>query len=366
MKKKVYALILFFTCLRLFAVGQTDCNNLIDDATDMYQSGRYDECIRLLEAGLKTCPLSKNKKEKAYILLINANIERDSIPAVDKGFKLLLLNNPAFKLKDYDGIDDFKSNFNNYYVFPKLAFGFRIHYRMPKISRDTSQFYSVMPNAEQPVKYKTTGRFNVGFMMDYRVNKAWAQFAEISYYAIGYDFETKNSYWTLNAHEDLSYVQWDIGTKYYFNSYKKFNPYILGGMSNQFLLQSHLTLNTEVTKVKPDSIYNAGINMDVKDNIKLKSSHLRNPYVPYILLGTGIMYKTGNMGYGLDFRFYTPLKNLNNSGNRFKEHTLIEKYGYIDNDFRMNRMDISFVVVYMFNKVKSIKQKKQLTAAKEL
>ncbi len=130
---KNWFLIISLLSCTAFSFAQTECNNLIEDAHDLYHSGNYDECIRKLEQGLKDCSLSKGKKEKAYILLINSNIEKDSMPSVDNYFKKLLLNNPTFKLKDYDGIDDFKTNFNNYYVFPKLSFGARLYYYLQRV-----------------------------------------------------------------------------------------------------------------------------------------------------------------------------------------------------------------------------------------
>lgn len=348
-------LIVIIACVCFSAAvsfAQPGCNNLIEEATDFYNSGRYDDCIRTLENGLKKCSLSKSKKEKAYILLINANIEKDSMPTVDKYFKLLLLNNPAFKIKDYDGIDDFKGNFENYYVLPRLSIGARLYYYFPTINVDSG--YSVMPDLEPKSEYGTEGRLKINFAFNYRVTKNIEQFSEIGYFSVSYDDSLNNSYWKVKMREKLSYIQWDIGTKYYFNTYNRFNIYIVGGVSNHFLTSAKLSLTT--IENRPDNLYTNVENYDEKlktlDNFNTRDQ--RNPYVPYLILGSGFMYKFGNFAYGVDFRFYQHLRYLNNPQERLNDK-LIKEYSYMDNNFSLFRLDVSLSAIYMFNKVKSKK-----------
>lgn len=349
--KNWFLIAILLTCAT-FSFGQTECNNLIEDANDLYHSGNYDECIRRLERGLKECNLSKGKKEKAYILLINSNIEKDSIPSVDKYFKKLLLNNPTFKLKDYDGIDDFKTNFNSYYVFPKLSFGARIYYCLPKIVVDSNYF--VMPGVQEKKTYEAEYGINLAFMVEYRLNKRFTQFSELGYFKLDYNFTAENSYWKLSVNEKLNYLQWDIGTKLYFNNYRRLNYYIMGGVSNHFLLNSKLNVATR--EFVPLDIYDSGIGRidSITSGISnFNSREMRNPYIPHILLGGGLLYKFGKFAYGLDFRYNIGLKWINNPEQRIHYPDLVSRQDYMDSNFRMSRMDISVTAVYMLNKVKS-------------
>ena len=343
--------ILFFIFFAKLTFSQTSCDNLIEEATDLYNSGRYEECIKMLEGGLKTCSLSKNKKEKTYILLINSNIEKDSLPSVDRYFKLLLLNNPAFKIKDYDGIDDFKEKLNNYYVLPSLSFGARLYYCFLKINVDSAYF--LMPDVESKTEYETNNSLNMHFLVNYRITKKLESFSEMGYFKINYDNSAQNSYWKMTVSEKLSYLQWDIGGKYYFNTYNRFNINILAGLSNHFLAASKLDIIT--TEKKPNNLYNNDP-MDYRESInarlKFDSKEIRNHYVPYIVMGSGFLYRFGKFAYGVDFRIYQHLRTINNPQNRINEG-LIGPHSYMDSNFSMSRWDISLSAVYMINKVKN-------------
>lgn len=351
---KNWVLIIVLLCAAKFSFAQTECDNLIEDANDLYHSGNYDDCIRKLEKGLKDCSLSKAKREKAFVLLINSNIEKDSMPSVDSYFKQLLLNNPAFKLKDYDGIDDFKTSFNNYYVFPKLSFGARIYYCFPKIKVNANYF--VIPEVEPLKEYNVERVFSAAFMSDYRLTKRFTQFSELGYFRVVYNYlaHTPNSSWKMNVDEKLSYIQWDIGTKLYFNNYKRLNFCLMGGVSNHFLATSKLDIIT--TEKRPSNIYDNGpgdfenVSTGIPD---YNSRKLRNPYVPYFLFGGGGLYKFGNFAYGLDIRQYVKLKTINNPEKRIEEPDLLNSHSYMDSNFSLSRTDISLTAVYMFNKVKN-------------
>lgn len=348
---KNWFLILVFSYSTAALFGQTDCDNLIDEATDLYNSGNYNECVRKLEWGLKTCSLSKGKKEKAYILLINSNIEKDSIPAVEKNFKLLLLNNPAYKLKDYDGIDDFKSNFNNYYVYPKFSVGARVCYSMPAIASFGS--YQIMPDVvEGP--FTSDGFLNFDITMDFRLFERLALSGDLGAYSLNYKREVKNSYWVLNSEEKLSYFHWDLSAKFFFNTQRRFNFYWMTGISNMNLLSGELTLLQE-KKIIVDQYGNPETDSKVFYKDTYASQNIRNRYASALLLGTGILYKRGNIGFGVDFRASSMLNTINKQKSRLDEMEIVQKYNYIDSDIRMLRAEIAIVCCYMFNKVRSKK-----------
>lgn len=349
MKKWIYILTLIICSYQLSA--QVNCDNIVEEATDLYNAGRYDESVLLLEIGLNTCNLSKGKKEKMYILLLNMNIEKDSMQAVDKYFRLLLKNNPSFKIKDYNGLDDFKKDYSNYYIYPKLSVGLRVHRSEQFVfARKT---YQVMPNIENENRYKTLGYFGYNLMVDYRVNERNALFSEIGYFNVEFKRTINNDYWSLFRREKITYFQWDMGIKHFYNTKGQLNPYFTVGLSNQYLMESEFITLKQTKLIVLDEY--AGTN--IKDSVTLsdKNSELRNKYVPSLLFGGGFIYKIGYFGLGIDLRAYQSLVTLNNKNNRFKKPSLITDYGYIDNDIHLFKGDFSIVLTYLFNKVKSKK-----------
>ena len=233
MKNWIFILGFIFCVPKL--VAQNNCENIIDEATDLYNSGHYEECITMLENGLDSCSLSKNKKENAYVLLINSNIEKDSLPGIDKNFRLLLKNNPSFKIIDYNSLDDFSIKFNNYYVYPKLSFGIRPHYSIPKVWISRSYQTQITPDIKNDNQFKTKRFFNTNFVLEYRAIAKISFFADAGYFSINFnrELELKDSIWKMASTEELRYFQLDFGNKFYFlKSQKKFNFYLMGGFSN--------------------------------------------------------------------------------------------------------------------------------------
>ncbi|MES2287123.1 MAG: hypothetical protein V4547_15635 [Bacteroidota bacterium] len=351
MKKWIYIIGLILCGQNLAA--QNYCDNIIEEATDLYNSGRYEDCIAMLENGLNTCSLSKNKKENAYVLLINSNIEKDSLPGIDRNFRLLLKNNPSFKIKEYTGLDDFSRKFNNYYVYPKLSFGIRPHYSIPRVQVSRSYQGQVTPNIKNDNDFKAKRFFNTNLILEYRAIEKISFFADAGFFIINYnrELELKDSLWKMTSTEESKYFQLGFGNKFYFlKSQKKFNFYLMGGFNNQYLRKS--VLNIEQEKKEITNLY-GGVDTKVESfEKKFTSDKLRNSYVVSVLLGTGITYRIGNFGLGFDIRTYISANTLNNKTSRFKEPNLIQKYNYIDSDTRLIKSDYSLVFTYLLYKVK--------------
>ncbi len=351
---KNWFLIVVFFCCAIISRGQTKCDNLIEEATDLFNSGNYNECIRVLEKGLKDCSLSKGKKEKAYILLVNSNIEKDSIQAVERDFKRLLLNNPAFKLKDYDGIDDFKTSFRNYYVYPKFSVGVGLTYVRPTIAGTGN--YQVVANINNDEPFVASKFFCPILTADFRVFERVALFGDMTGYTINYHRTIKNSFWELESKERLNYFQWNAGVKLFFNTQKKLNFYVLSGMGNMNLLSSELELYQGIKKITTTNMYSNSADAPVDSRGKIAShKNLRNRYVSSFIVGAGILFKHGNLGYGLDWKGSITLNTLNKQKNRLAEPELVEKFSYMDQDLRILKSEYSVVITYMFNKVKTKK-----------
>lgn len=353
MKKWIY-IVGFILCGQKL-VSQNNCDNIIEEASDLYNSGRYEECIQMLENGLKTCTLSKSKKENTYVLLINSNIEKDSLPGVDKNFRLLLKNNPSFKIKDYTGSDDFTKKFDNYYVYPKLSFGIRPHYSIPFIWSTGSYQSDLTPNIKNNTDFKTKRFSNTNIILEYRAIEKISFFADAGFFSISYsrELELKDSLWKMTSAEESKYFQLGFGNKFYFlKSQKKFNFYVMGGFNNQYLRGSTLRIDQEKKQIT--NLYG---NLDtevISGEKKFISDKLRNSYVVSVLLGTGITYRISNFGLGLDLRTSLSANTLNNKTARFKEpaSVLIQKYNYIDTDTRLLKSDFSVVFTYLLYKVK--------------
>jgi hypothetical protein len=346
MKKYIYIAVLIVCGQKL--ASQTNCDNFIEEATDLYSSGHYQECITMLENGLNTCSLSKSKKENAYVLLINSNIEKDSLAGIDKNLGHLLMNNPAFNIDEYNGLDDFIKYFKHYYVYPKLSIGLRVPRSFVKII--PQNFYSVIPGADNSAAYIAATDFKFNTFADYRINKKIALFTDVSAFGLSYDRDLISKYCIVYSEEQSTYMQLDFGAKYFFNVPKKINYFMEAGFSNLFLLNSKLTLNRTDIIVK-DLYADVDETKYFSENAGINSKKLRNPYVYSLFLGAGAIYRFGPLGVGFDTRVYYSLNTINNISSRFALPELIRDYNYIDNDISMLKFDASIIITYSWFKV---------------
>lgn len=356
-KKTVYTLIFFFCSTLIFSQNKYD--NVVEQATDLYNSGRYDDCINLLETGLKSTKLSRGKKEKAYILLINSNLEKDSSLAVDNYFKKLLVNRPNFQPKDYDVPDDFNEKFKNYFIFPKLSIGLRAYLDVPEIYINPLSLagtFQVQQNISNTSNFKAKSSYSVNLCVDYRMYEKWGFLGEIGSYSLDYNRELKNNYWMLNVSEELKYIQFDMGVKRFYRAQKKLSPYWLCGLNNLYLAGSSFILTQTTIEADNAHIY-SGDNVVKKTFFNESIFELRKRYVANIFFGGGCLYNFGNISLGMDFRFVGSIMNLNNSQKRFSGiPELVSIFSYIDNDIIAERSAFSIVLSYnIFNKVKNKK-----------
>jgi hypothetical protein len=359
MKQIIIVIVFVFCVWQSFA--QSECDNIVERASDLYNSGRYDDCVSLLEANMSKCHLSKSKKEKAYVLLVNSYIEKDSTAAIDKNFKLLLLNNPAFKIKDYVGIDDFKTSYRNYYTLPRLTIGLRVAYymndvRLSKLGKE----YAVTPNIYNNSDYKTYNAFNVSFVSEIRPTTKIGLLAECAAYKLSYERFVENDVWKLTTAENINYIQLDLGAKYYLNHKSKLNFNVSAGFNNLYLLGSSLNLIVVDSILINDYNSNPSFTSYKDAEARFDSKNIRSNVVSSFFVGAGFIYKFGNTGVGFDYRTMLSLNTINNQKKRVSEPSLIERFGYIDNDMALRKKTVSIVFVYMFNQVREKKKRNSI------
>ncbi|MGB3947069.1 MAG: hypothetical protein WBM13_03730 [Bacteroidia bacterium] len=343
------------------SVAQPDCSSFVEKATELYNQGKYDECTSLIEGTLKDCPsimISKSTKEKAYVLLINCYIEKDSIPAVESNFKKLLKNNPAFKIKDYSGVDDFKIYHNSYYTLPRLTVGARLYYSKNKMGVKKEGEYSIKTNVQNNTVYAVDNNYGFSVTGELRPFNKIGLFADYGIWNLDYRRNINNSQWSLFYKEKVRYMHLDLGAKYYLNYKQKLNAYLSGGFNNLFILNSELDVSVKETIVSSID-YNNNLSSQIveKGRLGFDSKKLRAPLVLSLYCGAGFIYRIGKTGIGLDYRSIFIGSSINSKKNRFEEPSLIETYGYVDNDTFLKRKIISLTFVYMFNQVRQ-KEKK--------
>jgi hypothetical protein len=126
----------------------------------------------------------------------------------------------------------------------------------------------------------------------------------------------------------------------YFRNQKIF-PYINAGFTYSRLLRarfSGIRRESMTPQEIPDFI--------AEESFDLRASGLRNLYNLSVSAGGGLQAKVGTNYLGLDFRFNLGFINLVNPENRYNNPALVYKYGYVDDDMRMNQyaLSLSYII----------------------
>lgn len=83
---------------------------------------------------------------------------------------------------------------------------------------------------------------------------------------------------------------------------------------------------------------------------------MRNDFNYGFILGGGLKYKVGINYIVLNIRYTRGINNLVSSEKRYSNHELLYTFGYVDNDFRMDNLAISFGIERAFYKSKKQKR----------
>ncbi len=369
--KKNLILFLFVIWFSRNASGQINCDNVLDDAQSLYNSGKYSECSQALESALKTCGLSKNKKEKAYELLINAGLESDNDAQVSKYFKKFLEGDPLFDINDYEALDEFKLHFKQFEIFPRLTFGLRMQGVAPAFP--VQKVYTATPRTNSGNKYTPNDSYYVGGTMEFRFHEKWACTLEFTQTNLSYSRTiSSNSWdngiisadsWLLNYSENMIYTEIPVSIKYYekagtiarTSKKKLITTYLQFGINNQFLNSSSSTASLKGYTQDPYTLQYRAKN---SGNSQYNTTSMRSSYIASPFAGLGFIVTKGRFALSLDMRYAYSLNSGNDKNSRYAVPELISQYNYIDNDMRISRLEMGLTLYYHFSfKAKTIKQK---------
>jgi hypothetical protein len=163
-------------------------------------------------------------------------------------------------------------------------------------------------------------------------------------------------YESLSFNEQQTHIQLPVLASYSIKNDKWFRPFVQAGFSMDALLNA----TANVTRI--DQTNDVELKKEVTGpSISLNAQRRRLNY--NALIGGGITYTRGKNIMIVDFRYSFGLLNAVKPRNRYTNTELIFKYGYMDNDIRINAVSISVgYVIPVFSPKKIVKQKREVNA----
>jgi hypothetical protein len=282
----------------------------------------------LLRSTLADCNLDKNDKIQANKLLIMSYLKVDNLEEADKTAAEIIRIDPYYKPDKFKDDPKLSALFEKYKPTPMFRMG--LYGGINFSSIDEVQSYSIVhdDDAEGLDTYNGQMGFQLGAFAEYKAYKSlWVElgfmYRQSKYEHILDSIEGS----TVNYSEKLSYFDVPLSVKYYILD-GTISPYVEAGATFSFLTDALSTTSREGEK-------------DL-----VNRTDYRNAFSVGYFGGAGVVYKMKAMQLFAGVRYSYYPENVNKEGTRYSDPVNVFKYYYIDDDFRMDNLQINVGVSY--------------------
>jgi hypothetical protein len=377
------------------AKSTTDCERDLDDAKLAYSEGQLGTVRNFLsDECLVSKKLSRENKVQAYRLLTETSLFTNNLDQASFSFESLLKYNPLFEV---DSSDQWASY--------DLIYLSRTYRRNPIISWygsaganysriDTLQTYggSNTVSTKTDLSAISIGwNISTGFELPVYNNfdlLVEANLAVRNYRRADDLFIVSSAnnagdgtvfpFGTLQFKEVQTWVDVPVMARYNYHWRKKIIPYAYAGVAPNFLVSAKMTglVRRNSTdgrggdQVVGDDKNTISLTRKVvtdgagqKDTYRSTDNSLRTGVNVSLIAGVGCKFRLGSNFLFFDIRYNRFLLNAVKIDNRYTQKELIYRYGYVDNDFRIDNVAISFGYMKSFYKPRKKRQYDPLSAA---
>lgn len=353
--KRFYLVFIFIIAMAPAIRAQT-CWESVETAQQLFVSGDYESCVKLVKEALATCDFTSAETEDAMVLHAKANIELDNLEETDKSIKALLKNNPNFKTKAGVQSEDFYKHVKQFNVTPLVAIGLKASGVLPFFN--TTKVVSILDSVDYGAPYTSNGfGYSLGGKLEIEPVKNWSLNVDVMSTVVEYKrLLQKPTDWQLTYSEKLTYFEMPFYLKKSISLYEKYFPYITVGGSWLQLSRSFGNIDIRYDATDPLT----KLKEDFKQiQTEINQKELRNANIYEWLIGMGISYKKNNFRYSMDAKYYGGLTNIMNANRRYGNAELIYLYNYIDNNVLLNKMEfgcsVSYILMYTVKKMRDAK-----------
>jgi hypothetical protein len=377
------------------AKSTTDCERDLDDAKLAYSEGQLGSVRSFLsDECLFSKKLSRENKVQAYRLLTETSLYSNNLDQASFSFESLLRYNPLFEV---DSTDQWASY--------DLIYLSRTYRRNPIISwygsagANYSQIETLQTyGASNTISTKTdlnwiTLGWNIATGIELPVYNNFDLLVEgnlaIRNYLRADELYIVSSstnvgdgtvypFGTLDFKEVQTWIDVPVLARYNYHWRKKIIPYAYAGIAPNFLASAKLTglIRRNSTdgrggdQVVGDQDNTISLTRKIvtdgggqEDEYRSTYKSLRTGVNVSLVAGVGCKFRLGSNFLFFDIRYNRFLLNAVNIDNRYTQKELIYRYGYVDNDFRIDNVALSFGYMKSFYKPRKKRQYDPLLAA---
>lgn len=358
MKYFLIILILIFFNIARTAIAQDPCAIALSEAETKYKQGRLYEIPDILKSCLRG-GFTKEERVRAYRLLTLTYLFLDYYNEADDSYLELLQLSPEYKPNEESDPMEIIIHATKFTTRPK-------YYLTPiKIGINFSQAnvlldYSISQSHNGTDAYRSMVGFHVG------LGAEMVLFQNL--HLSGEMFWTQRKLYLTDMHWDFYKTNLDIMHREVelpimlkYNFFRgKINPFISGGASPGFLLQSNIQNIEGAYRQSSDTEGNPDEDFPVQPRPKISTTSMKHRFNYSLLLGGGVNYKMGLNYLVLEARYSIGMLNVTDEKKRWREdfnegRDLKFPTGHVDDDFKINNFSFFIGFVKPLYKPRKIK-----------
>lgn len=305
---------------------------------------------------------SKNEKIEAYKLLVLTYIYLEEPQKADEAMLDLLRTDNFFKPSDVDPAE-FRNLYAKFRTKPVLSIGVRGGVLSTRVH--VQEHYHIFANSQGKGTYKSNVRFVGGLAFEKSILKDKIVLAP-EFLLSGHSFTYTNTEafsddntadngsdpTGLEAIIQQSTFQFNLIGNYMFKKTLLrglLQPYAGAGLATSYMTANSSKFLGEL-QLEPRGDDVSGAELDNTENFKSLN------FAGVLLVGGKI--KIATVYLTADLRYYYGLNNIVNPDNRYKMEgdniEILTRYGYVNNDFKINQASISIGLIYPYFKPKKL------------
>lgn len=340
---------LFLCACPLLEVQAQSCAETLNQARESFNAGHLYEIPALLKPCLDN-GFNKDQKIEAYWLLTRTYLLIDDPISAEDSYLKLLKQDPEYLIdpaRDPVDVVYLSRKFKTtpiFVVYGKVGGSLTSPVAINNFGTDNT--------SASRESYDSNLGIHIGAGGEVNINEHLSVGTELNFYTRSY----KYSNILFNADkqtfiENQAGINLPLLVKYRWD-FVKIRPYVYAGLGLDYLLSAKATVKL-VDRVGSGSEDLTEIPVTGPEvNIKEQRSLLNR----FAHIGAGVNYRLGYNYLVFDVRYMVGLSNIVDEGEQYNNSTLLYKYGYVDDDKRLNSLAVSVGFVKPLYKPRKIKK----------
>jgi hypothetical protein len=340
--KQIFLLLILFLSGR--AIAQVPCDQLLKTAETEFENGNYDQVVSLLSQQYDECHLGRPDRQRAIELLIRTQIEKENPEKADSLVRRLYRLNPNYELVNPGSVNRFNAAIRKYEASPLLTFG--IFGGITTSFFHIQSVYSILEGGDYARDYTSRPGLYAGLHLEGEFFRNASVFIDPAYAQVSYSREiTGPNNWNLKYNETMSFSETTVGLRY---TVPLKNIRLFANAGYLFGRLRSARADVELDYFAYNPIANTYDPFTTAANkIDLMEKNQREDKISEWVFGIGAGYKTGNVIFSLRADYIWSDANVVDTENRYSNNLLTFDYYFIDNDFDLNRLNVSAGINYI-------------------